>query len=575
MMRNAVLIIVAWVCLSATAWCEVVYTVSGDTYEGIVSRQEGKVIVQTDKGMVVLEASQVIYIARSAAGAPQSQPATASRPAPAEATTKPATDPAERPADLSVRSVPLGQMTRPEPIIYMYMRSLAITLPGKESVYFRKQIELWRAHAHDRRRKAGLEWLEQRDFVRHRERFDELLREAEELARKAGPSYGRKKTSKKPTAEEQRYHRASIERMRQAARTWADPLLRNFLAGVSELHGGDYRKAEELFARCTQFAPRVAGFHQGLGVARTKQDRHIKALEAFLNALHLRPDSAEAAYQVQEAMKRVPGGEIKSGVYRRARKIMKHYPRQSQRRPGAGGRVVWLMPAIRARGGAADTLPMLPYDRLTFRQGVATPVGKNTLLVDREVVERALELFVRVDDQTVAPAVAGRTRSHRGKIHPPPVMMITVPGYEFKPTAALANASIAPGRACAAYAIATYEQMGSEVRTIGGHVQAAGKGPAGSVSMQLLPGESAAPVLTEDGTLVGFLASRTDVRIDGAGPNKFIVLGDLADILKRAAKSRRPSPYPSGYSRAQRKITPQTASGQTFIVYATFGERLD
>ena len=93
--------------------------------------------------------------------------------------------------------------------------------------------------------------------------------------------------------------------------------------------------------------------------------------------------------------------------------------------------------------------------------------------------------------------------------------------------------------------------------------------------MQLLPGESAAPVLTENGTLVGFLASRTDVRIDGAGLSKFFVLGDLADILKRAAKSRRPSPYPSGHSRTQRKITPQTASGQTFIVYATFGERLD
>jgi len=582
---------------------DVVTTITGDTYKGKVIKRDGKVIVDTANGEVVLKAAQVIHIARSGPVAAQTQPEPTTQPV---TTLLPIIGPDIKPPVLGAagEAVTLANLTHPEPIVYLYMRGLAVTPPGAESVSMRKQIQLWRAHAHDRRRKAGLSWLTPKEFLRHRENYEKLLREAEDLMKNAGKGFVPPKSYTGRTSSDRRYtHRTTrnrqrerekralaekriealrkayekanretaVAKMREAATTWADPLIRNFLTAIADLWAKNYMRADGFFNHCIRSAPRVAAFHQGLGYAKSKQGRHLESLGAFLKVLALRPDSSEAAAMVREAMKRVPGHQIKSETYLRARETMQHYAKPTRRTTYSTQRVEWLMPGKKTWQTSLVTLPVPTYDRLTFRQAVAVAVGKHALLVDRETVNGALELFVRVDPNTVVRAQPGRSSSYGRTVKPPVAAIISIRGYEFTPVAAAPDTKFDPDQACSAYAMALHQQMGSEVRKVDGKLRPGKDGAGATLSMQLLAGESASPVLTEDGKLVGFLAARCDVKTDNGGPHKLVPLAELANLLKRARTLR---PYRSS-SRIQREIVPHAVTGRTFPVYATFAETLD
>ncbi|MDP6633587.1 MAG: hypothetical protein QGG42_01655 [Phycisphaerae bacterium] len=574
MFHRAILITVICMLSAMQARGATVYTASGETYKGKVTKHRGSVIVETAKGRVVLNAKIVIHIEGTEPVEPE--PKTVNRPT----TTRPG--PTTQPGDIVLPSMllksgamVLGNATRPEPIIYMYMRALSVAQGGPESTRLRRQIDLWRAHAHDRLRKAGKQWLAPKDFVRHRKAFVQQLAEADKLRSMAGRT--RRYSSYKPpppmTAKQKRYKYEALDKMFQAGRSWADPPMQNFLVGIAQMQAHKFDRAEAAFKLGVKQAPLLAGLHQGLGLAFAKQHKYLSALEAFLETLRLKPDSGEALYLVRETMKQVPGRSIKSALYRRAVETITPYttPPRTKSTSYRARSVEWLMPETKTKSWRVSetTMPTPPYDRLEFRQAVGVAVAEHTLLVDARVSTGALAVFVRIDDVFV-PAKIGRASYSSTKARPP-VATVYLTDYALTPVNIPTAEAPAKTGPCTIYSMGIFGQMKQTIRESSGEFTPGGEKKPGSVSRKLLPGEGTSPVLSKDGKLVGFLAGKTTVALDGAGADKFISLSDISSIVKRAASSRI-NPIRSTYSSAAREITPKPLKGKTFVVYAIYGE---
>ena len=575
-MFRRVILITAICMLSAlqaeAATTATVYTASGETYKGKVTKEGGKVIVETSGGRVVLKAKSVIHIEYTEPIKPDPRIATATQPS---ATTQP--DVVLPSALLKSGAMVLGNATRPEPIIYMYMRALSVAQAGQESARLRKQVDLWRVHAHDRLRKAGKQWLDPKDFIRHRKKFVELLAEAEKLNKLGGRT--RRYSSSKPppplTAKQKRYKYQALENLYQAGRSWADPPMQHFLVGIAQMHARKFDRAETSFKLGIKQTPLLAGLHQGLGLACAKQYKYLSALEAFIETLRLKPDSAEALHLIKETMKLVPGRSIKSALYRRAVEAVAPYttpPRTKTTSSYRASYVEWLMP----EGGKSKswrvsetTMPTPPYDRMEFRQAVGVPLGKHTLVVDALVAEGAMDIFVRIDGAFV-PCKVGRS-SYSSRKGPPKIAIVYLTERELTPLKIPTKEKPAKGGPCTVHALGLFGQMKQNIRKASGTFKPGGEKKPGSASCRLLPGESTSPVLSADGGLVGFLAGKTTVALDGAGPDKFISLEDVSSTIKRAMSSRTSSGRRS-YSAAKREFTPKPAEGKTFVVYSILGE---
>jgi hypothetical protein len=206
---------------------------------------------------------------------------------------------------------------------------------------------------------------------------------------------------------------------------------------------------------------------------------------------------------------------------------------------------------------------------MEFRQAVGVPLGKHTLVVDAKVAQGAMEVFVRIDGVFV-PCKVGRSSysSSKGR---PKVAVIYLTEYELTPLTVPTKDKPAKGGPCTAHALGIFGQMKQNVRKTSGTFTPGGKDKPGTVSCKLLPGESTSPVLSADGSLVGFLAGKTTVALDGAGPDKFISLDEVSSIIKRAMSSRTSSGRRS-YSAAKREFTPKPLKGKTFVVYSILGE---
>jgi hypothetical protein len=378
------------------------------------------------------------------------------------------------------------------------------------------------------------------------------------------------------TAKQKRYKFEALDKMYQASRSWADPAMQNFLAGVAQMQAQKFDRAETAFRLGIKQAPLLAGMHQGLGLACAKQFRYLAALESFLEVLRLRPDSAEALYLVRETMKQVPGRSIKSALYRKAVEALIPYTTPPRTKSSSSYRtayVEWLMPGGGNRGKgwrvAETTMPTPPFDRLEFRQAVGVPLSKHTLLVDSKVVDGALAVFVRIDDVFV-PATIGRS-TYSSRQGAPTVSTVYLIDHEMTPLTTPTKEKPAKAGPCTIYATGIFGQMIQSVRKIECSFTPGGAKGSGAVSRKLFPGDAASPVLTEDGRLVGFMAGKTTVSLDGAGADKFISTEDISTIIKRAASSRN-TPSRSGYSSAKREITPKPAEGKTFVIYSILGE---
>ena len=572
MFRRVILIVALCMLSALQTEAATVYTASGIAYKGKVTEEGGKVIVETSDGRVVLKGKTVIHIEYT-------EPVKSDPKIPT--TTQPTTQPDVVLPSMLLKSgaMVLGNASRPEPIIYMYMRALAAVAPGQESIRTRRQIDLWRAHAHDRLRKAGTQWLTPKDFVRRRKTFVELLAEAEKLNKLGGQTKRYTSSSKLPaplTAKQKRYKYEALDKMYQAARSWADPPVQYFLLGLAQMHARKFDRAETVFKLGIRQAPLLAGLHQGLGLAYAKQLKYLSALEAFLDALRLKPDSAEALHLIRETMKLVPGRSIKSALYRRAVEAVAPYTTPERTKSTGsyrGNQVEWLMPEGKSKSWRVSetTMPTPPYDRLEFRQAVGVPVGKHTLVVDSRIVQGAMDVFVRIDGVFV-PGTVGRS-SYSSSKGPPQISIVYLAERELTPVVVPTKEKPAKAGLCTVYSLGIMGEMKQTIRKITGTFKPGGEDKPGSVSGKLLPGEATSPVLSADGKLLGFLAGKVIVALDGGGADKFISVQekDISNTLRRAISSRS-SFSRGGYSSAKRKFTPKPAEGKTFVVYSILGE---
>ena len=524
-----------------------------------------------------------------------------SRPALPAPTTGPAAAQADATFDLPVMPVlkqfSIDRANDPDPVVFMLMRNLSAAAAGGDSFEFRKQLERWQGLSHDRRRKLDAEWISPADYARHRKVFESYLAEAKEAEREvrkriaavaAMPTYateeridprtGRRTLVRvqvrRPAAPKQpdHLHGEAIAKLRLAAKSWPDPLLRNFLMAIVDYKARDYLQAEGMLRQCCAEAPRVAGFYQAYGMVMQELHAPTRALGAYARVLQLESDSREAIAMLQEAMQKVPGSRIRDPGYIDAQRLLAQYDTipAPYGPSGISKSTTWLMPGKTWRSNE-DSLPIPAYDRLVFRQAVGVPIGQRTLLVDEEALKDAVEVFVRIDDRTIAPADVRNTGY--GTKKGPGLSAVNVEGYTFTSVASDEKIALAKGQGVVLHGLGIYEMMGLEVRRVPAQVESAGQDPAVKLSCWLAPGEGAGPVLTPDGQLVGFLAGKTDVKVEGGGPDRFIPLSEISNLIDRAKRST--SSSPAFGARARRKVAPKAADGKFFVVYVTVAEKFD
>jgi len=567
--------------LAGVAAGDTVYTRDGKIYRGAATRLGNKVLIQTADGKTIeLLAGQVVHISKDSNGVIIVPPPGSGGGPIKRVPRPPAASAVQPPVPPTRKFFSIDAANEPEPVIFMLMRQL--NAQGTSGVLdVRRQLERWRALAHDRKRRSGAKWLTPKEFAQHRKTFIHLLAEAKEAERKAKENmrkYSSGTSSRYPTRkDQQRLPKAALNKLRLAVNSWGDPLIRGFLTGVLQYDSGSFAQAAAAFRTCCAEAPRVAGFYQGYGVALTKINQHKQALPAYVRMLRLRPDDKDAVRMLQDGFDNVPGGMATSlKAYREADTLLSQYEQPSgsgastYRRYYSSRSVSWLMPG-RGWRASRGTLPVPPYDRLSFRQCIGVPVGKGALLVDEAVVKDAVEVFVQIDAKTVVPAKVSRSSSYSSSKKKVPVRLslAAVVGYTFTPLPYREDKQPAKGRKILAYGLGLYEEMGSRARLIHGEVKNIDDEGNLKVTPRLAPGEVTSPVLTTDGELIGFLAGRIDIKHDSGGLHRFVPVSALASILKRASSSRRSS----SYSRAKRTVKPVAVEGSAFIVYAIVAEK--
>ncbi len=576
--------LLAFMAIASTLHADTVYTVKGEVLKGTVQQKNGKVIVVTDDKTVTLQDADVVHIKRAPTSRPDDSTANSEYPADNTSTTTAAKRPVSKSKPLSLYS--LSHFNEPELIVFAYQRRAPTATRTNEILHIAKMIKLWRANAQDRKRRNKSIWVSPQAFIRKREHFKKELTKINSLLDTKTHAKNDGKRSDHEKARRRSHRRTiALTKMHDAAAIWPDPLIRTFLRGIAEIQNKNPLKANSFFNQCIRQAPRIAAFHQAHGISMLRMKQPTRALKHFLKVLQLKPDSLQAISHVRQAMKAVPGKSVESETYRKARAIVARYeePRKKRLRRSQRETVTWLMPFIsysryrsRYQSGTwtayKDSLPMPPHDRYVHRQAVAVAVGPQTLLVDREIVDGALDLYLQIDKNTVIPVYAVKLRTSRNFANKPPLAIVTTNDYTFTPAAVDGNVQFTKRAACTAYAANTYEVMGNVMRSTQGTTRLNAHG-APSATVSLLPGESTSPVLTKGGKLIGFMKGKTDIMAAADIEDVFITLGDLAKTIKQATKTTRLRSR-SRRNVAKRMIETKPVNGQLFILYATHGERL-
>ncbi|MFW6065286.1 MAG: hypothetical protein ACOC9S_00565 [Planctomycetota bacterium] len=544
--------------LTATCIADTVVMESGKTYTGRAERRGETVRIEMDHGTIDVSAEDVLYIIPSedddATGAGEDAESAEPDDAPRAPT----------------RTATTVNAARPEPMLFMLMRRLERTAAGGESFTLRQQVRRYRIMAHERKRKVGGRWVDPDYFRRGRQAFAEKLAEADELAKRVDRVRGDDPSDE---AQRRRLRQQAATQCRSAAKQWPDPLLGKFLRGIAELYAENYRRAERHFSECVDDMPQVAGFHQGRALAFRGLRQHAEELTAAMETLCLRPESAQALAMVVDAMDNIPGAETDKPPYSDAREMLADYQDVDSTVRRARRGVRWLMPGLRRDWNVRDekSMPELPYDRLSVRQAVAVAVGEQFVLVDAEAVDGAEEVLVGTEDGRVFPADEARisTFGRRGSL--PALRVLGVPGATFTP--AEPAESVEEGSELVARAVEAFRQMGKEPREFTTSITS--DGDILKPSVALLAGESASPLMTEDGSIAAFLAARTDPAEDGGGPSRVIPAEEIRELLDASRMRISRGGFAFGSSRAERDAEPVAVEGQSFIVYGIFGETFE
>ena len=556
--------------LAGTLTADIVYTKDGREIRGAVLREADTVVIETDDGVVVIPADEVIHIAVETADEPDDEPAETTPDPPPPPPAEPEGDAA---AAAAAKRFSQDKATRPESIVFMLMRRLAATPGGGDVSELRRRVKIWQAKAHDRERRVGGKWLRPGDVAIRRQTFYKEMETLTELSRElaAVKDKGTDKDKKKAEKERARLRSQIAAAMRKTAEIWPDEEIRNFLSGIAYYQVEDYASAAKEFERARKSNPLAAAYHQGEGLALVMvEGRELDGVAALLKEVHLRPDEPEIVRRLSEALKKVPGSNTHEDAFKDAQALVNSYPDDWLRPPRRSRGLTWQMPGRSGWVDRENKLPEPPYDRLVVRQAVGVPVDESVLLVDREVVEDALEVFVQIDAETIAVAQVGqsRRRTPRGQTHK--LALVTVGDRTFTPVAISDDAVFKAGDAVKAFGLGVFPEMGSTVRPLETDLTEV-KGKL-VPRTQLVAGESASAVLTDDRRLVGVLAGRTDVAAKRGGRGSFIPLKALETLLSKRSGSR----YQSSFgARARREVTPAPAPGTHFVVLAVFGEKLD
>ena len=545
-MHKTAAILLCYALLAGPAAGDIVYMNSGKVHRGKVTRKGDKVLIAGPLATIAVDARDVRKVIRSA---------TPDKPE------------LERPVaptvTLHVRKTGQEAYTRPESHVFLLMRQLA-GMPPAMSYEIQEQIKVWRVKTHDRLRRFRTRWISPDDMDRARREFAETLKKGQSLVtkiRRAGS------TTSSGRAAQAKCRRSLATYFRQAASVWPDEIMQDFLLAVAHLEGFNYNGALQLFDRCIAAAPRVAAFRQGKALALAGRNQKLGALGAYLELLHLMPNSREAYDMVVRAMEDTPGTQMTEPAFVMAKEIVALYD-APPKRPYALRGITWLMPG-RPWMGRQYTLPTPPYDRLVFRQAIGVPVAQNALVVDQRALSGAYEAFVAIDPNTVVPARIQRTGAYGMGKQAASLGLVYVEDFLFTALKADGTAQVPKGQAVTAHGLGLYEEMGTEIRPIQAIVQEVG--PAGSLRLShtLAPGEVLSPVVTKDGQLAGFLDGKTDPMVDNGGPDRFIPIGEATMLMRRA--SRTGGSF-GGYGRVKRKITPRPAQRQVFVLYITAAE---
>ena len=575
------------VALTAVLAAEVVYTTDGRKITGTVTRDGDSVIVDTDDGeQIVLAADDVVHIAylptKPDAGDDQDDPEDEEPSDPVETTDEKApTDALPRSGfeDSSGNVVPaaitfsMADAVHPESIAFMLMRRVRASPGNRETLELRQQIDHWQAASHDRLRRVGGSWIKPGEFTIRRDKYARQLlvvrNAAEELEDVDDEVKAERLSESDAKLKRRRLKAELIREMKHAAAMWADPAVRSFLEGITLYREEDWESALTAFEKAREANPLVAAYHQGAALAMMQiNGRELDALATTLDELLLHPEDPEALQRVKYAMQRTPGHLTENEQFQRADALVEAYPDNSTTKRRSRG-FQWQMPGKAGWLVRDRTLPDPPYDRIIVRQAAGVPVAENVLLVDREVVDGALEVFVRIDADTMAVALVGR-RPSRETDDTHDLALIWVVGYVFSPVAVSPDAVFKPGDAAEAFGVNRFPEMGGEIRNVRSQLTLDG---AGLRPEQLLaPGESGSAVLTSDRRLAGYLCARTEVLEDDGGEGRFIPQKRFCEAI---AKPTTRSSTSSRRRSNQRVITWRQADGDAFVVYGLFGEKLD
>ncbi len=520
-------------------------------HEGTVTLKDDKYFLEKAGKTTEFSAADVVYVRYGPSSTSPASPVASSRPVSLSSS--------------GGGAINIEALTEPESMAFLLMRRLGSTLPGSESVNLRQDIEKWRAAVHDKKRKIGVDWLSPKEFVARRTRYQELLTEASDLLRK-------NKNAKGP---------ALYAKLREAAATWQDPLLREFLIGIAELEGDNLTGAQMSLQNCARKCPQVPAFAQAKALVLLAQNKGLEAVTPASDFLRMRSDSLEAFMLLKRAIAKAPGASIKQPALLEAQDLLGQYEDTSNNLSGttAARSFNWSMPLMGQKPSAAgkgwshrdDALPLPTFDRLVFRQAVAVPISDTLLLVDNlefdgKPLTDAADIFVRINDKTIAGAVV---KPVPGKPANLPLAVISVPGYAFTPLEQGQGPELS-GKSVTLYSAPVIEEMGG-MQTRSSRVLASDSAITITPTLRTLPGEAAGPVISEDGRLVQFVAGKIDAMVDGGGADKAYAVSDLGAFFAMG-KTKSTTPVAS---KLKRTGSAEAAAGRAFIVYVVSGERFE
>lgn len=592
------------VVLLMAAWlpADTVFLADGRQIRGTVTKTDGKVHIQTEDGKTLtVNNSDVLYISSDIKELPKPDPLKPDLPPEARPLPKP-----DKPVALPGGKNTLpdfgssgnsSKVERPESRVFKFMRLLLVNKAGDDSATA-NSLKRYRSYVHDEKRQYGTRWCAPEDYIKRRDIANVLAKEAASDLKKAEteiekfvPRYTTRRNSSTGRSErvisdsERRRAQQWLAKKReieaagvrgrktikQAAMIYPDPEIRVFLIACGEYQAKQYTDAFVHFQDLTKKRPYMTPYQQGYALAAAKRGNYDQAAKTLTHTLKRDPSNSELHDLLRAVLKDAPGKAIHSKVFLEAKETLEATKHLQQKRSGysslsrsssSSEQVRWLFPGKPVTCSEFQ-LPEPPHDRYSYFQGVAVPIGPQTLLVDRAVVAGASQVIIRIDADT---AVVGKVKYASSRDLK--VAIVEVVSHAFTPVT-LATVE-ARDKTDLAKALTTnfLPEMGESIRQQGIKFKdlLAGNIPADKRPLQ--PGESGAPLFSGTGELLGFLTGWTDCFED----DPELSLVDHKELTRTVTSANKP-PRKYGSSPTIDIEKLPKAKGNTFLVYAIRGDR--